>query len=262
MEELTLWKQKYIHHLELQRGLRQNSLRAIQKDLEQFLRYIEDCQEGEFTVLAMKSYFFSLQEKHAASTVHRKLSSIKVFLRFLKEEDIVKEDFSLYFTKVRKEEDVILFFETNVWEKFRKSFEEDIRDRAIFELLYSTGMKPKELLSLVYMQIHWEKQEIYFFQKKETRTIFFSQRAKEALWNYCEEKGIREGNIWDFSEKTLRNIFMKYREKIPELEHMTIYSFRHSFTIQLLRAGMPKVELQYLLGLEQGELFQRYEAYL
>ncbi|EHO17802.1 hypothetical protein HMPREF9466_02638 [Fusobacterium necrophorum subsp. funduliforme 1_1_36S] len=55
---------------------------------------------------------------------------------------------------------------------------------------------------------------------------------------------------------------MKYREKIPELEHMTIYSFRHSFTIQLLRAGMPKVELQYLLGLEQGELFQRYEAYL
>lgn len=49
---------KYIHHLELQRGLRQNSLRAIQKDLEQFLHYIEDCQEGEFTVLAIKSYFF------------------------------------------------------------------------------------------------------------------------------------------------------------------------------------------------------------
>src|SRR3712207_780636 len=105
MEEFVLWKQKYIHHLELQRGLRQNSLRAIQKDLEQFLSYIEDCQEKEFTVLAMKSYFFSLQEKYAASTVHRKLSSIKVFLRFLKEENIVREDFSLYFTKVRKEED-------------------------------------------------------------------------------------------------------------------------------------------------------------
>src|SRR3712207_7679813 len=71
MEEFVLWKQKYIHHLELQRGLRQNSLRAIQKDLEQFLSYIEDCQEKEFTVLAMKSYFFSLQEKYAASTVHR-----------------------------------------------------------------------------------------------------------------------------------------------------------------------------------------------
>src|SRR3712207_8939102 len=72
MEEFVLWKQKYIHHLELQRGLRQNSLRAIQKDLEQFLSYIEDCQEKEFTVLAMKSYFFSLQEKYAASTVDRK----------------------------------------------------------------------------------------------------------------------------------------------------------------------------------------------
>src|SRR3712207_8604723 len=69
----------------------QNSLRAIQKDLEQFLSYIEDCQEKEFTVLAMKSYFFSLQEKYAASTVHRKLSSIKVFLRFLKEENIVRD---------------------------------------------------------------------------------------------------------------------------------------------------------------------------
>src|SRR3712207_5856945 len=91
MEEFVLWKQKYIHHLELQRGLRQNSLRAIQKDLEQFLSYIEDCQEKEFTVLAMKSYFFSLQEKYAASTVHRKLSSIKVFLRFLKEENIVRD---------------------------------------------------------------------------------------------------------------------------------------------------------------------------
>ncbi|KID48941.1 hypothetical protein C095_07580 [Fusobacterium necrophorum subsp. funduliforme B35] len=104
--------------------------------------------------------------------MNRKLSSIKVFLRFLKEENIVEEDFSLYLIKVRKEEDVILFFETSVWEKFRKSFEEDIRDRAIFELLYSTGMKPKEFLSLSYMQIHWEKQEIYFFQKKKQELFF------------------------------------------------------------------------------------------
>lgn len=64
---------------------------------------------GRIYCLGDEKLFFSLQEKHAASTVHRKLSSIKVFLRFLKEEDIVKEDFSLYFTKVRKEEDVILF---------------------------------------------------------------------------------------------------------------------------------------------------------
>ena len=42
---------------------------------------------------------------------------------------------------------------------------------------------------------------------------------------------------------------------------MTIYSFRHTFAITLLRAGMPKSELQYLLGLEQGELLQRYETY-
>jgi len=262
MEEFMLWKQKYIHYLELQRDFSQNSLRAIQKDLEQFLTYLAEYQGGEFTVLAMKSYFFSLPEKNAMSTVHRKLSSIKGFLRFLKEENMLQEDFSLYFTKLRKEEDVILFFETDLWEKFRKYFEEDIRDRAVFELLYSTGMKPKEFLSLSYMQIHWEKQEIYFFQKKETRTIFFSQRAKEALWDYCEKRKIQEGNIWDFSEKTLRNIFIKYREKIPELKNMTIYSFRHSFIIQLLRAGMPKIEVQYLLGLEQGESLQRYEAYL
>ncbi len=72
---------------------------------------------------------------------------------------------------------------------------------------------------------------------------------------------MKEGRIWDFSEKTLRNIFKKYREKISGLENMTIYSFRHTFAITLLRAGMPKSELQYLLGLEQGELLQRYETY-
>lgn len=261
MKEFILWKQKYIHHLELQRGLSQNSLRAIQKDLEQFLNYMEEYQDGELTVLTLKSYFFHLQEKHASNTIQRKISSIKVFLRFLKEENIVQEDFSLYFTKVRKEEDTILFFEKDVWEQFRRAFENNLRDKAIFELLYSTGMKPKEFLSLTYLQIEWQKQEIYFFQKKESRTVFFSHRAKEALWNYCEEKGRKEGRIWDFSEKTLRNIFKKYREKISGLENMTIYSFRHTFAITLLRAGMPKSGLQYLLGLEQGELLQRYETY-
>ncbi|EHO17803.1 hypothetical protein HMPREF9466_02639 [Fusobacterium necrophorum subsp. funduliforme 1_1_36S] len=162
---------------------------------------------GRIYRLGYKKLFFSLQEKHAESTVHRKLSSIKVFLRFLKEENIVEEDFSLYLIKVRKEEDVILFFETSVWEKFRKSFEEDIRDRAIFELLYSTGMKPKEFLSLSYMQIHWEKQEIYFFQKKKQELFFLVKERKRLFGIIARRRGF-EREIFGISQRRLCEIFL------------------------------------------------------
>lgn len=63
-------------------------------------------------------------------------------------------------------------------------------------------MKPKELLSLVYMQIHWEKQEIYFFQKKETRTIFFSQKSERGSLELLRGEGF-EREIFGISQRRL-----------------------------------------------------------
>lgn len=82
MKEFILWKQKYIHHLELQRGLSQNSLRAIQKDLEQFLNYMEEYQDGELTVLTLKSYFFIYKKSMQAIRYREKFLLLRSFFVF------------------------------------------------------------------------------------------------------------------------------------------------------------------------------------
>lgn len=263
MEELFLWKQRYIHRLELEKGLSSNSIRAIQNDLKHFIeRNSQEKWEGKISVYSLKSYLFLLQEEgFSPRTIQRKLSSLKGFLRFLKEVNLQEEDVSLYLTKWDTEPEEYHFLTQEEWKRFRALFQENVRDRAIFELLYSTGLKTKEFLSLSYLQIQWEKQEIYLLEKGKTRTVFFSQRAKEALWNYCQEEQIQEGFLWKLSEKTLRNIFSRYKEAGDFPKEMTISSLRHSFAIHLLEAGMTKLEVQYLLGLEQGERLLRYEFY-
>lgn len=64
--------------------------------------------------------------------------SIKVFLLFFKRRRYCQRRFFSLFHKKCERKRMSFYFETNVWEKFRKSFEEDIRDRAIFVTLYST----------------------------------------------------------------------------------------------------------------------------
>lgn len=263
MEELLLWKQRYIHYLELEKGLSAHSLRAIQGDLKHFFdALLQENLEGEMTAYHVKYYIFHLQEEaFSTRTIQRKISSLKGFLRFLREKNVQEEDVSLYLSQWKSEEEKFHFFSKQDWEKFRESFQENLQDRAIFELLYSTGLKPKEFLSLSYLQIAWEKQEIYLLEKGKTRKVFFSGKAKEALQEYCQQEGIQEGFLWNFSEKTLRNRLARYRERGNISPETTMYSFRHSFAVHLLEAGMPKIELQYLLGLDQGERLLQYEAY-
>lgn len=264
MEELLLWKQRYIHQLELEKGLSPNSLRAIQSDLKHFLEMLsQENFEGEMAYYHLKSYVFHLQETGFSSrSIQRKVSSLKGFLRFLREENLQGEDFSLYLSQWKREEEEFTFFSKEEWEFFRERFQNSTKDRAIFELLYSTGLGPKEFLSLSYLQIQWEKQEIYLLEKGKTRRVFFSKRAKEALQEYCQQEKILEGYLWNFSEKTLRNILIRYKERREVSSKITIYSFRHSFALRLLEAGMSKVEIQYLLGLDQGERLLRYESYV
>lgn len=264
MENLLLWKQRYIHQLELEKGLSSNSLRAIQADLKHFLGILsQEDFEGKITHYHLKSYIFRLQELGLSSrSIQRKASSLKGFLRFLREENLQTEDFSLYLSQWKAEEEEFTFFSKEEWESFRECIQGNTKDRAIFELLYSTGLAPKEFLSLSYLQIQWEKQEIYLLEKGKTRTVFFSKRAKEALEEYCWEEQIREGYLWKFSEKTLRNILARYKERGEVSPKITIYSFRHSFALHLLEAGMPKIGVQYLLGLDQGERLLRYETYI
>ena len=174
MEELLLWKQRYIHQLELEKGLSTNSLRAIQSDLKHFFQVLlQENFEGEMKSYHFKSYVFHLQEEgFSVRSIQRKISSLKGYLRFLRDQNLQEEDFSLYLSKGKRTKEELTFFSKEEWGIFRESFQSNVRDRAIFELLYSTGLPPKNFLALSYLQIQWEKQEIYFLEKGKTRIVF------------------------------------------------------------------------------------------
>lgn len=258
MDELLLWKQKYIHYLELEKALSTNSVKAIQSDLDYFFAFYRVEGVG-LDILQLKRYPFHLQEQgFQVRSIQRRLSSLKGFLRFLKQRQVEEEDLSVYILLPSVEEESFHALSFSSWEKFREEFSKNVRDRAIFELLYSTGLRVSEFLSLSMLQIHWEKREIYLVNKGKKRTVFFSQRAKEALQTYCEQERIQEGLLWRFSEVQLRQMLKEYKDRGSLEQATNLYSFRHSFALRLLEQGMPKEEVQYLLGLEQGQGLERY----
>lgn len=259
---------KFLKYIQLEKNFSVHTVREYEFDLNDFLNFlksegISNLEEVEYIharVFVTKLY----DEKKARNSISRKISSIRSFFKYLNREyNLDDSSFrSLYHPKKEKrlpnffyEEELSQLFERNIAHD-----DKSVRNMALLELLYATGIRVSECTSIEVEDIDFHYSIIRVMGKgRKERIIPFGQYAHEALSNYKEVRMrlMKTQNHKKFfvnmrgGELTPRGVRYILDEMIKNASmHTKIYPhmLRHSFATHLLNQGADLRTVQELLG--------------
>jgi integrase/recombinase XerD len=261
----------FLNHLAVEKGFSGNTVAAYRNDLYQLVGFLD--QQGlasgwpQVTLEALSGYVLQLKDKgYSLTSLARKVAAVKSFFGFLTEEGTVAQDITEALVSPRvgrrlpkplTEEEV----ERLLGETLKGETPEAKRDRAMLELLYATGMRVSELVSLKLgdvnlmqgfvrclgkgnkeriIQIHEEAMAAVRGYLKEARPKLLSGDHEQALFvNVRGEQLTRQG-FW--------LILKEHAHRAGIRKTVTPHTLRHSFATHMLRRGAPLRNVQEWLG--------------
>lgn len=259
----------FLSYLSVERGLSKNTIISYREDLNAYLDFIEKLgitSLGKIGKSDITDFMLSQKDKGiSASSVARRLAAIRMFHRFLARERILKADPS------------ILIDSPKLWKKIPETLtfnevdslllqpdirsKQGIRDRAILETLYATGMRVSEAANLKVDNVNLEVGFLRCIGKgNKERVIPIGKKAVAAIKRYLETvrgsflKGKesnflflnRSGN--NISRQSLWKIIKKYARQARIKKPMKPHILRHSFATHLLERGADLRSVQEMLG--------------
>ena len=270
----------FIYYLEFEENKKHNTVISIRKDLNQFLIYLNEHDIIDFNKLdelLIKEYFTKLKtEKISASTFNRRLSSIKKFYKYLVDKGLKEKGSEILIESEKNVEKKIEYLTPEEINLVRTTMQGEnfniLRDRLMFELLYSSGMTVAELLSLGEVNFNLEKKEIYILKNKLSKTMYFSETCKKFYIKFLNSKKEKFKEDYNpniiftnnsnerLTDRSVRRLINKYAEMANLNKEISPYTLRHSFCIYMLKNGMPKEYLARLLDLKVVGLLDVYEG--
>lgn len=270
----------FLYHCEFAQNKSANTIKSFRIDLYRFEEYIEGCKNiktlDDIDIINFKEFLIELQnDKVGKRSLNRKISSLRTFFKYLKSMGKIKENIAqlIVFPNFNKEIPDVLTKEEI--DSLRKAIKlknyHSLRDRAMLELLYSSGITSQELLALGENVFNFERREVIVTGYKQSRVVYFSERAKEYLLRYIEAKkdklGDRyrseilfvNGSAQRLSDRSLRRLIDRYAVIAGIEREISPYSFRHTFAVHMLEHGMTLLELKELLGHVNLESTRVYE---
>lgn len=262
--------QNFIHYLSVERGLARNTLESYERDLTQYLDYIE--KQGIHTLhQTMKkdilNYLLKLkQHNKAPATVSRSMVSIRSFYQFLVRERLLDKDPSLNMEtpKLAKRLPKVLSITEveSLLDAPQASALYGMRDKAMLELLYATGIRVSELISLNMGDLNLAMGFIRCFGKgSKERIIPIGRIASEWLDRYIQTKRAKllkqskaEQSLFinhlgtRLTRQGFWKIIKKYARDAVIHKEITPHTLRHSFATHLLENGADLRAVQEMLG--------------
>ena len=259
---------EYISYLHNVKKASINTEQSYHRDLKKLAAYlndngIKDIKDVDDKVL--HAYIEDLQGGGAkASTVSRSIASIKAFFFFLYSKDMISKDPSLLLKapKIEKKLPEILTTEevVRLLEQPRGDSPKELRDKAMLELLYATGIRVTELINLQVSDINLKMSYLVCREGSKERVIPFGSEAKDAMLHYL--KSARDAMILEKSCDLLfancsgqhmsRQGFWKlikyYAKKAGIAADITPHTLRHSFAAHLVQNGADLRSVQEMLG--------------
>lgn len=269
MKKLKYDIELFLDYLSVERGLANNTIIAYRYDLIKFIHYLK---KNNLSYLQMtnreliSNYFLYLKKlKLGVNSISRSLVALKMFYRFLQAENLIKEDISslIEFPRISKKLPHILSLrEVNLLlseNNFKGNL--GIRDKAILELFYATGLRVSELVNLEIDNINMENKMLRCLGKgSKERIIPFGKLACRALEKYLKEsrpKLLREfeENILflnsrgkKFSRQGISYLIKGYAGKAGIKKKITPHTLRHTLATHLIENGADLRSVQEILG--------------
>lgn len=255
----------YLHNV---KNTSANTEMSYRRDLDKVRKFMES--RGIYGVSSvsfqdLKDYVAYLEgNKFAAATVSRNVASLKAFYHFMVQEGCVEEDLSeqLKAPKIEKKVPEIMSPEEviRLLEQPSGNTPKEIRDKAMLELLYATGIRVTELITLKNSDVNMQMGVILCRDRNKERIIPFGMAARNALARYLD--GTRDAMLENKSSEELfvncsgqpmsRQGFwklIKYYAKKAEIKaDITPHTMRHSFAAHLVENGADLRSVQEMLG--------------
>lgn len=266
---MNLLVDQFINYLAVERNLAQNTLMAYRRDLSKYVGFLKLKKVPDPDTVTRQSivdYMFDQKNMGlTAKSIGRNLAAIKTFHRFLVRERLAKEDPShlVETPKVWKKipevlsmkevEAIISASNGDGWQA--------LRDKAIIELFYASGMRVSELAELRVENINLEAGYVRCLGKgSKERIIPIGKRAKEAIIMYFKKakRRIAADSIGQhifvsrlgkkISRQSLWKIIKQYARKAKINREIKPHTLRHSFATHLLEGGADLRSVQEMLG--------------
>lgn len=278
---MDTYLEMFRQHLETERNLSPHTLSAYLRDLRQFRDFLAAAGHNptdaaglaSIDALLFRRFLASLQKSCRRASVMRKLSSLKAFFRYLERQGVMSDSPVCAILAPRRQSSLPEVLSAaqagHLLDAGGMAYPMLVRDLAIFELLYSCGLRVSELTGLDLDQVDLEQRQVRVHGKgNKERLVPVGRQACVALQAYLQERAPGPGERGVFlnhrgGRLTPRSVQRQLKKRLQQLglpASATPHALRHSFATHLLDAGADLRVIQELLGHASLSTTQRYTS--
>ena len=255
---------KFINYLQIEKNYSDHTVTNYKIDLKEFSGSIKDKPIEQVTHVDVRLFLARLKEKNFSKrSVARKMACLRSFFKFLHREGYIKTNPAASLSTPKIDKKLPLFMNASDVVKLLESPDASddmgLRDRAILETLYSTGIRVSELVGLNKEDVDFISGVLKVYGKgKKERLVPVGDKALRAIRAYFEKIKVTEINERKpvflnksqrrVSDRAVRRIVHKYIHKTSLNESISPHTLRHSFATHMLDRGADLRSVQELLG--------------
>jgi tyrosine recombinase XerC len=252
--------ERFVRYLEIEKNYSSHTVLNYRLDLDDFIKFLGESPIETVDYLLLRKYLAILKEKKLGSrSMSRHLSALRSFFKFLTREGFLKTNPILSVSSPKLDKHLPQFLtEEEVFRLIESSQPKDemgMRDRAILETFYSTGMRISELVGLSQEDLDFIGGIVKLKGKgKKERIAPIGEKAISSLREYLEKRKKQTSAVFlnkrgtRITDRGVRNIVGKYLKASGMKKGVSPHTLRHSFATHLLNRGADLRTVQELLG--------------
>ena len=255
--------EKFMRYMEIEKNYSPHTLLNYKLDLNDFKKFCGQIDLEKIDYLLLRKYLAVLKEKNLGNrTVGRHLSALRSFFRFLCREGYLKTNPILMLSSPKLDKHLPSFMtEEEVTKLIESALPKDsndelgLRNRAILETFYSSGLRISELVFLSLDDVDFISGIVKAMGKgKKERVVPIGEAALTAIRKYLDKRKKQSNAVFlnkngkRISTRGVRDVVEKYLKSAGIRHGISPHTFRHSFATHLLNRGADLRTVQELLG--------------
>ena len=268
--------QEFLNFLTAEKNASPHTTKNYLIDLKEFISVVSQKKIEDITHLDIRAFLAYLKGKnYSKSSISRKLACVRSFFKYLARENFLKSNPTADIATPKRDKRLPKFLDpnevTNLLDAPSKDTWEEKRDKAIMEILYSSGLRVSELVGLNHEDVDFFSALLRVRGKgKKERIVPAGQLAVKALQNYLEKKAPKDNEQslkkalfmnrsgGRLTDRSVRRMILKYTRRIALNKEVSPHMLRHSFATHMLDRGADLRSVQELLGHENLSTTQIY----